>query len=410
MLRGVIAVALIASLCQARDASAQRFPDITDRDFALDLYNGSALGSLQMVGMGGVAVALVQGSSGMLVNPAAVGVRSPTSTGRWDWDVHLDWLNPGLGVDRDNNGLDDIPDDDGRADVQLSPLIYGGGAILYKQFALGVAITATTITSEVGSIAIDQDVSQGQIHFAASLWRNQLVVGAGLRIGGFQLENRRDEMDDPVLFSSTTTAFETGAVWMPAEQNVRVGAAATLPFGGTTPTVEGGCDPNNCFGLILPNELEVPWSVSAGVGLKLLTDDRWNRKVHGKKWIDERYLLLGADVVVTGSVNEGVGVEAFSRTQRQVSGDRTVLSVRAGAEYEWIPGRLRVRAGSYYEPSRFRDAVGDAVPGRVHATAGLDVRVWQFRLWRWDYRLRISLIADLARDYANGGLSIGFWR
>jgi hypothetical protein len=418
MVRGVavvVATVVVATVVVAgapTAASAQDFPAITDRDFAIDLYNGNALGSLQMVGMGGAAVALVQGSAGMSVNPAAVGVRSPTSTSDWDWDVHFDWLNPGLGVDRDNNGIDDAAADD--ESLTFSPLFYVGGALMYKRFSLGVAVTSSAITTEIEGadeiVELEQGLTQFQAHLAASLWRNQIVVGAGIRTGRFAIDNLSAPIDDQALFSITTTSVETGGVWMPADHDLRVGAALTLPAGSTRADPNPGCDPNDCFGLILPERIEVPWAVTAGIGMRFLAEQRWNRKVPGKKWVDERYLLVAADAVITGSVPDGHGVEAFSRNQLQISGDRTAVSVRAGAEYEWLPGRLRIRGGSYYEPSRFRDPTGDRVSGRPHLTAGLDVRFWQFQLWRWRYRLRASLLFDVAERYANGGVSVGFWR
>ncbi|HLU65845.1 MAG TPA: hypothetical protein VKZ63_06190, partial [Kofleriaceae bacterium] len=124
---------------------------------------------------------------------------------------------------------------------------------------------------------------------------------------------------------------------------------------------------------------------------------------------DERYLLLAADLVVTGHVPHGHGVEAFSRMQLQPSGRDVGVSPRLGAEYEWLPGRLRVRGGSYWEPSRFRDPRGEDVRGRLHLTLGLDVRIWQFCFWNERYRLRLSVTGDGADGYGNGGLSIGFW-
>lgn len=406
MIRAVALAAVSALIGTPAVATAQEFPPIDDRDFALDLYGGNALGSLRMVGMGGAAAAIVEGSAGMSVNPASVGVRPPSSTGTWDWDVHVDWLNPGLGADRDNNGIEDVESGDS---VTLSPLFYFGGALLYDRFALGVALTTSTITTETGGTVLEQDLVQARIHIATALWNNQLVVGGGVLAGTFTIQNATAMNGADVdLFSITASALELGAVWMPDDRDLRAGAAVTLPATGSETTVDECADPNDCFGLIVPDRLEVPWSVVAGVGLRL-AESRWNRKVP-TKWIDEKYVLFAADLHITGAVPDGHGIEAFSRNQLQVSGDRTSISVRAGAEYEWIPGWLRVRGGSYYEPSRFRDPAGDPVPGRVHVTAGVDVRVWEFQLFRWRYRLRLSLTADLASRYGNGGLSVGFWR
>ena len=85
------------------------------------------------------------------------------------------------------------------------------------------------------------------------------------------------------------------------------------------------------------------------------------------------------------------------------SGTHTSVSVRGGAEYEWVPGRLRVRAGSYWEPGRF-----DGVSGRLHGTFGIEARVLQFWLFG-QRRGRITLTGDVASGYKNLGLSIGFW-
>ena len=401
MFRGLLMGSIAAALGLPAVARAQTFPPITDRDFALDLYNGSALGSLQMVGMGGAAAAVVRGSAGMAINPASIGVRAATSVGTWDWDVHADWLNPGIGTDRDNNGIED----DQSEDIRLSPLVYLGGALQINEWAFGAALTTSTVTTVIDGSELDQNATQAQLQVAGSLWREQVVAGAGIRVGSFSVE----DASEAELFSITATSLEAGGIWKPEKRDVRVGASVSFPASDTNTVVAPGCDPQDCNGLIVPERLEVPWSVVAGVAYRL-ADEPWNRKVAGKKWLDERYLLLAADVLVTGSVPEGHGIEAFSRNQLQVSGDRTVVSVRAGAEYEWVPGRFRIRGGSYYEPGRFRGADGRRVPGRVHATAGLDLRIWQFQVFRWKYRLRISLTADLAERYTNGGLSLGFWR
>jgi hypothetical protein len=121
-------------------------------------------------------------------------------------------------------------------------------------------------------------------------------------------------------------------------------------------------------------------------------------------------LLLAADLVVTGHVPGGYGIEAFAATETlQPSGRDVGISPRVGAEYEWVPGRFRIRGGSYWEPSRFRDPEGRDIAGRLHVTLGLDLRVWSFCFWKERYRVRLSFTSDGAVEYGNGGLSIGFW-
>ena len=81
-------------------------------------------------------------------------------------------------------------------------------------------------------------------------------------------------------------------------------------------------------------------------------------------------------------------------------------SVRLGVEIEPWPDRLKLRGGGYFEPSRF-----EGVAGRMHATAGLDVRLFEWDLFglvpgtAW----RLSLVGDVARRYVDWGIGIGFW-
>src|SRR5262249_6045723 len=131
-------------------------------------------------------------------------------------------------------------------------------------------------------------------------------------------------------------------------------------------------------------------------------DSAWNQLIAGP-FRDERALTVAFDAVVTGATSNGYGIEAFGMQQLQRSGRHVVLGVRGGLEYEWLPGRLRVRAGAYWQPGRFDDAAG-----RFHETFGADLRVGQFHLWG-PRRGRISLTSDVATRYRNAGISIGFW-
>jgi hypothetical protein len=129
----------------------------------------------------------------------------------------------------------------------------------------------------------------------------------------------------------------------------------------------------------------------------------WNRRV-AEDFRDEKSAILAADLIFSGAVADGDGLAAFLSKRFQRSGRTTSVSPRLGVEYEWIPGWLRVRGGTYWEPSRF-----DEVSGRLHLTAGLDVRFFSFALWGGHYRMRLSLAGDGARRYGNTVLSLGFW-
>jgi len=407
--RRQLAAALgLVALAAPVAAHAQEFPTIRDRDYTLDLHQGAVLGSGRIVGMGGAAVATAEGSSGLLFNPAAVAVRPATSTGTWDWDWHLDWLTPQIGTDFDNNGLTQETDVD-----LIDALITGGLVGQYGPWGLGVTVMsfAQPLEREADGSRVVPRVAVVRASLARSLWADQITVGVGLRAGTFSIARRMESEAGAItetvdLFSLTGTGLEAGAIWRPRDLDLRAGLSASLPVSSEEVEV-ANCDPLACEGFVLPERAAAPWQLSLGVAWRRAAT-RWNRTV-ATTWRDERYLLLAADLVVTGHVPHGHGVEAFSRMQLQPSGRDVGVSPRLGAEYEWLPGRLRVRGGSYWEPSRFRDPRGEDVRGRLHLTLGLDVRIWQFCFWNERYRLRLSVTGDGADGYGNGGLSIGFW-
>lgn len=388
------AAAALVLTVGAPKALAQEFPEVVDRDYALDLYSGNAIGSNEIVSMGGAAVAVARGSAGMTVNPAAPAIRSQTSMRRWDWDVHFDALGNVAGNDFDNNGVEDEASG-------IRPQLTFGAVGIVGTWALGIAYSS--VSTEADSPTGSELLASGtavQLHLAKTLFDNQLIVGGGFRGSTFSVEE-----GDTDLFALGATAIEAGVVWAPKNKSYRLGAAGSFPATGQTVEVDQ-CDPMNCAGLILPERFEVPWSAAVGVGWRR-APIRWNSKV-STRFIDQKDLTLALDVRVTGSVRDGHGIGQFAKGRLQRSGDRLAISGRAGAEYTWIPARLRIRGGAYWEPSRFRDPMGGTVSGRAHVTAGADVRIFSFHFFRW-YRVRLSFTFDGADKYVNSGLSIGFW-
>jgi hypothetical protein len=399
-----IAVALAPAAARAQQA--RDFPAITSRDYTLDLHQGAVLGSVQIVGMAGTGVATGVGSAGSLFNPAAVAVRPGNSRGNFDWDWHFDYLSSAVGTDFDNNGIEqsqsygffDGPLITAGIVGQLGPWGLGATAIYYKhpiEQMSGVEIVPQTLIVRVA--------------VARTFLGDQLTAGVGVRGGQFSMV--RLESSGPGrstdLFSINGASLEAGALWRPTDRDVRVGLTGGLPVNSEQVEV-AACDPEDCEGYILPDRAALPWQVSLGAAWRR-APTRWNRAFRSE-WRDEKYVLLAADLVVTGHVPSGYGIEAFAaKEELQPSGRDVGISPRAGVEYEWVPGRFRIRGGSYWEPSRFRDPVGGDIAGRLHVTLGFDLRVWSFCLWKERYRVRLSLTSDGAKQYGNGGLSIGFW-
>jgi hypothetical protein len=123
--------------------------------------------------------------------------------------------------------------------------------------------------------------------------------------------------------------------------------------------------------------------------------------------LNRHYLQISASLLLAGSVDEAVGVESFLTQQVNRSGQHVVYSPRLGLEAGVIPEILKVRAGSYVEPTRF-----DTSDPRVHGTLGLDIRLFRwnvFGFWPDDYMWRLGLGGDASRRYLSWGLTIGGW-
>jgi hypothetical protein len=119
------------------------------------------------------------------------------------------------------------------------------------------------------------------------------------------------------------------------------------------------------------------------------------------------YLLISTSVVLTGAVHDAVGVESFLGRVVNRSGEQVVVSPRLGLETETVPNWMRVRAGTYGEPSRSQGG-----RARVHGTLGMEAKVfpWNvFGLWDDDAEWRISGSLDVAKRYLGWGVAIGNW-
>jgi hypothetical protein len=406
MRAGIVAVWLVAAL--PRPAVAD-YPTITDSDYAIDLYTGGALGSSRIVGMGGAAVATAEGSAGALSNPAAPAVRPATSTTSWDWDFHVDYLSSVKANDWDNNG--EAGGSGSGVDSITAGLsfVFGnlGLAATIVQQNTDFRITADDpMTPELDTHPAQASAIQGKFAVAYAAWREQITVGVAARFGTFEVRDTGRALGDARLFQITGGNIESGIVWRPWLSDLRVGGAIAMPVQGKDVTIDSACTLMDCYGYILPERVEVPWQVTVGAAYRF-APTAWNQWVGGY-WRDERSLTLAADVVITGASPDAYGLEKFADQELQRSGRDVVYSIRGGAEYEWLPGRLRVRLGSYWEPGRFLDDAGAEVGGRLHGTFGIEVRWLQFELWG-QHRARISLTGDLASRYTNVGASIGFW-
>lgn len=119
------------------------------------------------------------------------------------------------------------------------------------------------------------------------------------------------------------------------------------------------------------------------------------------------YALLSVSLLLTGALTDAVGIESFLQRIVARSGEKVVYSPRLGIETEVLPGWLKVRGGTYSEPTRFATSTP-----RLHGTVGFDAKVlpWSaFGLFDEGTEWRITTSLDAAARYLSWGVSVGVW-
>jgi hypothetical protein len=264
-----------------------------------------------------------------------------------------------------------------------------------------------------------------------------------------------------------------------ASEQWRLGAAVRTPVSSKIINLGGSnSDPTKVEGFLLPEDVYLPWEVTAGIAISIgerpmnrrwyvqdysedsyrqlqtlarvkrereelerelghpiptddpyawlprraqdptwLRDEKLRRRMESKSFDDEvawnidarqkaalalsrDYVLLSADVVVTGATSDGISLEGFLSQAAAPSGRDVTLGVRFGAESEPVPRWVKIRAGGYVEPSR--------TPGgapRLHATTGVDARVFTWDIFGLvsPFTLRVGATVDVAPRYFDWG-------
>lgn len=119
------------------------------------------------------------------------------------------------------------------------------------------------------------------------------------------------------------------------------------------------------------------------------------------------YVQFSGSMLVSGAVDAAVGIESLLTQKVNRSGQRVVSSPRVGVECGIVPELIKLRAGSYLEPTRFETS-----DMRVHGTAGIDIKLFRwsvFGAWPDDYLWRLGLAGDASTRYYTFGLSLGGW-
>jgi hypothetical protein len=319
-------------------------------------------------------------------------------------------------------------------------------------FGLGATGSARiyTLTDSDGKAFADVNLFTVRAGAGYAYLDGDLVLGAAVSHINFALEKPNG---GKTLVSFAGYGAELGALYRPKHRRHRIGAAfrsaiASRPENDAREV--GGV--RSVEGLVLPRTVHVPWEVDIGFAYQFgerranvpWRSSRELRRQYRRQILsgtyrtpDEyggdsyqplpgeiteaveaaldhhreserryrrrqprRYVLLAADLLLYGPTARGQSVSAFLLQEPERSGARIAYGARVGVESEIWQDRMKLRAGSYLEPSRVQRRYY-----RPHGTFGVDVRLFDF--WRWSARGTATI--DVAPRYFNWGLALGMW-
>ncbi len=393
----LLRLALVCAVLGSGSAPAQ------ERLYAPPVYG---IGSSRQLSLGGAFVAVADGGA-FTANHASFAQPSPWVGTDFDAFFTLQLAQTVGGQDLDN---DAAVDRDG-----ARQLLFGAG-LRWKRFGFGLyarnaAVCLGAACREGGPV--DAQFTQGGISAALSFMDGQLVGAVGLHGTSATLR--------PHVGTWGGGGLGLDLLWRPRGEPFRMGAtfrplSLALP---EPPRLDGPLPPGTPP---RPSRVAFPATLSVGVAAKLdkgregmnvprERDDDPTATVHAHKLAEDIFrhrrevppgrLLATAQLDLVFPVNDAVGLHHFMAegTDPVPMGRDLLVTPRFGLEHVTVPGRLRLRGGTYVEPSAVR-----GVAPRLHATGGFDLFLFHFV---FDWGLTGSL--DVAPRVRQGSLSFGVW-
>src|SRR5262249_4774548 len=241
-------------------------------------------------------VAMADGVDGDTQNPASPAVRVPYSYSDVDFEAGAGLTFPGgLGRSGDffNSGTAN-PGDDNRTHVTAGNKIYVflSGAFNLQINRWGFGLTADLQQYSLRRPGQQMDpkneltaqIMQNHLLTAYSFADDQLVVGVGARVVTLNVSTRQTILSSGVDSLNTTgVGIETGFIWRPNGERVRIGAAVrSAASAETSGRVLFAGLPNELW---LPSRLTLPWDLSFGTAVQL------GRRPLNPRWVSPSELL-----------------------------------------------------------------------------------------------------------------------
>ena len=344
----------------------------------VDATRGVVLTTSDKLGMGGAGMGFAAGASGTFFHPAAPAVRQRMQRAYLSPTLELSLFNVGFGQ---SLGVDGLPDENlsarfGMTNIAVATTIGPAG--------VGIAASGTRYRAD----GIEVGITEGHVAVAGSFSDGHTTLGVGLRTLSVAASGDSELWTGEAAFEGG--AMELGVHLVEPDAGWNVGAAWRAPVHAT---LTSGEQPDAVGGVSLPSQLVIGASYAS----------RAMRRAE----VEAVPVRFAADMVWDGKLSNAVGLEGLLLGTVVDRGTEPTLSPRIGVEVEPVRNRLRLRTGSYFEPTR-----ADTESGRLHLTAGTQLRLLRIRLFRgWiDEHVSWTTALDAADGYLNSGfLSIGFW-
>ena len=319
--------------------------------------------------MGGAGHAFAQGATGLVFQPAAPVNRRIEQTNVWGMSVAFTQhaVAPGPFSDAANLGYStDVPGS--MANVGISGF--------WRNFGAGLVYSGLEYRS--GNAVLS--VTEGHFSAGGSYADGHLAIGLGVRGLSMVADNGERGVDyrgaGGEIGVMGTRLWEGWNIGGSLRSEVRAVPAYDHLDLGVDAAV-------------------IPFQAAVGIG--------WTDAESGTA----RPVRVAGDFVLDGAVPKGYALESAVLGVAVERGNNATLSPHVGFEYEAISDRMRIRAGSYIEPSRTNLA-----DDRLHATTGLEVRLFRLNLFKGFIDTQISWegAVDFAPGYLNvAWLGIGAW-
>jgi hypothetical protein len=370
----------------------------------VDAWTSIGAVNSRVLGLGGAYVGVAEGLEGVGSNPAAIAQRDRLLQRRWSFDYALSWRAPTISElsvqDLDNDGITDGALTS-RSAVQL------GVSGQLGRVGAGILASASGLSGPRGAVVESLTAEDVSLAVGFSGWREEWVAGVSLTAALGEVASTRGGVEEGRIGYSGLR-IRVGGLWRPRGEPYRLGVAfdpgaralpsgnqAVLPF--PTPTA-----------FLFPWVAAVGGAVWLGPNARRLNEPPPAALELHPEWGEpppwehdgRQPVLLSFQAEVVGPTSGAVSLSSavVEGAPAIASGRHASLVLRAGAEWEPWTDWLRIRGGSYLEPSR------TGIGSRLHGTFGMEARV---PFWPWDVSLGFA--GDVASRYRSVGLSAGWW-